>query len=117
MVSNINVASLTGNGMRDWLIQRVSSVILGLYVIFILAYLIMNPDLGYFGWINLFAHHSMRIFSVLFLISLMLHAWVGMWTVATDYLKWFWVKLLFEIGLIIISIVYLIWGIEILWSI
>lgn len=117
MVSKLtNVTSLTGLGLRDWLVQRVTSIILGVYVIFLLGYILISAPLDYFSWQALFAKNWMRVFSVLFLLSLFMHAWVGMWTVITDYVKAAWLRLLIELIVIIVLFVYLIWGISILWS-
>ena len=33
-----NVTSLTGNGLKDWLIQRVTAVYFAIYVLYLLAY-------------------------------------------------------------------------------
>lgn len=118
MVSKlINVTSLTGEGLRDWLVQRVTSVILGGYLIFLLGYLLTTgSQLDYFSWQALFSNNWMRVFSILFLLSLFMHAWVGIWTVITDYLKAAWLRLLVQVTVILMLIVYLIWGVSILWS-
>jgi succinate dehydrogenase / fumarate reductase membrane anchor subunit len=117
MVSKLtNVTSLTGNGLRDWLIQRVTSVILGVYILFLIGFFIKHPHIDYFVWQNLFANTSMRIFTIFALLSLSLHAWVGMWTVVTDYLKWTWLRFIFQMAVILALIAYVVWGINILWS-
>jgi succinate dehydrogenase / fumarate reductase membrane anchor subunit len=112
-----NVMSLTGNGLRDWIMQRISAVILGLYTLFLLSYILSHSNLQFADWQRLFTYPSMRVFSILALISLLLHAWVGMWTVVTDYIKFAWLSLIVQSAIIIILFIYLIWGIQILWSI
>lgn len=111
-----NVTSLSGNGLRDWLIQRITSVILGFYIIFLVGFLLFHPSLDYLNWQGLFLNPFMRIFTILALISLLLHAWIGMWTIATDYLKVTSVRLLFQIAVILVLLGYFIWGIEILFK-
>ena len=44
-----------------------------------------EPGLGT-QWHALFSANWMRIFSLLALVALSVHAWVGMWTISTDYL-------------------------------
>ncbi len=85
MVSNIT--SLTGNGLKDWLIQRATAVYFALYSLFILGYLLAYPQLTYPQWSSLFQNTGFRIATIIALISLSLHSWVGIWTVTTDYLK------------------------------
>ena len=81
-----NITSLGRSGLSDWLMQRVSAVVLALYTVFMVAYLLFNPDLDYYAWTALFDQTWMRIFSLLAFISLAAHAWIGLWTVTTDYL-------------------------------
>src|SRR5947209_2075405 len=108
-----NVTSLTGEGLRDWLVQRVTSVIMGIYILFLFGFFLCYPHLDFYTWQSLFASTVMRVFSVLFLISLILHAWVGVWTIFTDYLKWVGLRLLLQVLVIIALFAYLIWGIDI----
>jgi len=117
MVKLTNVTSLTGNGLRDWLIQRVTSIVMVVYIIFLLGFLIANPGLQFFTWQALFKSSAFRIFSVLFLLSLMWHAWIGMWTITTDYLKPLCIRLPVQIIIILALMTYVIWGVSILWSI
>jgi succinate dehydrogenase / fumarate reductase, membrane anchor subunit len=112
-----NITSLTRNGLRDWVVQRVSSIILALYVLFLLGFILFNPSLDYFTWQQLFANGWMRIFSLLTLLSLMAHAWVGMWTIVTDYIKPPVLRLLVQVIIVLALIIYFIWGVEILWGI
>ena len=111
------IFNLTRGGLKDWITQRVTAVILAAYSIFIFLFIVTNPHLHYLTWVGLFQFGWMRIFSLLTLISLILHAWIGIWTVITDYLKPIWLRLGSQIIVIILLIGWLIWGIEILWGI
>ena len=44
------VTSLGRNGLYDWLIQRVSAVIIGVYLIGMLGYLMAAGELDYGSW-------------------------------------------------------------------
>lgn len=116
MLSNINVTSLTRNGLRDWLIQRVSAVIIAAYTIFMLVYLFMHPNLQYGQWQILFSQTWVRVFSLFTLLSILGHAWVGLWTISTDYLKNTAVRLGFQLIIISVLFICVIWGISILWG-
>ncbi len=117
MVKNLtNVTSFSGNGLRDWLIQRVTSVILAAYIIFLLAFILCHPSLDYTTWQGLFTHLSMRLFSSLFLLSLFWHAWIGLWTIVTDYIKWTSLRLISQLFIIIVLFLYFIWGLVIFWG-
>lgn len=118
-----NVTSFGRSGLYDWVVQRVSAVILLLYVLFMLYVFTSTPDMAYSDWRALFSRLPVRIFSLIALLSLCAHAWIGMWTIATDYLtpkmlgssanK---IRFLFELACLIILFVYFVWCIQILWS-
>jgi succinate dehydrogenase / fumarate reductase membrane anchor subunit len=111
------VLSLTRSGLRDWILQRVSAVILGIYCVFLLGYFVLHPALAYVDWVSLFYNPWMRIFNVLALLSLSAHAWVGIWTVLTDYVKPLFWRLLLQLLLILGIAVMLFVGIQIIWGI
>ena len=112
-----NVTSFTGNGLRDWLIQRVTAVILGAFSIFLLVFFMLHHPMDYSTWRNLFSQQWMKIFTLLTIGSLGMHAWVGIWTVLTDYIKPACLRLLLEVLVILALIVYVIWGFNIFWSV
>jgi succinate dehydrogenase / fumarate reductase, membrane anchor subunit len=118
-----SVTSFGRSGLYDWLIQRVGGVIMAAYVIFIVSYLALNPDLTYEQWQTLFGQLWVRIFSFATLLSFIAHAWIGLWVVLTDYLtvrlmgdKATVLRILAQVVLGGVSISYLIWGIEIIWG-
>ena len=113
----LNVTSLSGNGLRDWLVQRLTSVMLAVYIIFIVGFLMLHSPLQYDDWKGLFTHNVMKIFSVLFLLSLCLHAWIGIWTVITDYIKCSCLRLTLYAVVLLALLITFVWGIAILWSV
>lgn len=124
MVRRVNGATNLGrNGLHDWVIQRFSAVVLAAYTLVLLGWLIMTPEVNFSAWSALFGATWMRVFSLLALVSLCAHAWIGMWTIATDYLTSMTfggaattVRLLFQAACVILIFVYLVWGVQILWG-
>ena len=112
-----SVTNYGRNGVHDWIIQRVSAVVLALYTLFLLGYVIATPDLQFAQWQGLFACTGMKVFSLAALISICAHAWIGMWTISTDYLKAAGVRFVFQAVCAAALFVYLVWGIDILWSV
>ncbi|EHJ93186.1 Succinate dehydrogenase hydrophobic membrane anchor subunit [Vreelandella boliviensis LC1] len=96
--------------------QRFSAVILALYTVFIVAFLLFNPNLDYYAWSGLFSQTWMRIFSLLAFVAIAAHAWIGLWTVTTDYLKSTRLRVGAQAVIILGIFVYLVWGIQILWG-
>lgn len=117
------VTSLTRSGVSDWLVQRVSAIVLTAYTLFLVGYLVINPELTHEQWAGLFGQLWMRIFSLLALVSFISHAWIGLWAVITDYMtdrllgsKGTISRLIVQAILAVVAVTYLVWGIEILWG-
>jgi len=124
MVMVTTVTSFGRSGLYDWLIQRVTAAVLTVYTVFLVAYILLHPDLTYDQWRLLFSQFWMRVFSLLALISIAAHAWIGLWSVLTDYIttrllgRWanvlrIGVQMLFGF----VTVAYVVWGIEILWGV
>ncbi len=119
-----NVTSFGRSGLYDWLVQRITAVVLAVYLVTLLGYLILTPDLDYQQWQGLFSATWMRIASLMALMALCAHAWIGMWTISTDYLtsdmlggKATVIRFLFQAACVVLMFIYLVWGIQILWGI
>jgi succinate dehydrogenase / fumarate reductase membrane anchor subunit len=119
-----SVTSFGRSGLYDWLIQRVGGVVMAAYTVFIVGYLICNPNLSYEQWQSLFGQLWVRVFSLATLLSFISHAWIGLWAVLTDYLttrllgsKATFLRVLAQLVLGGVSLTYLVWGVQVIWSI
>ena len=106
--------SLTGNGLRDWLLQRFSAVILGIYFLVLFEFFFMHPHLKFDMFRSYFAMTWMQILTLLALLSLFFHAWVGVWTVITDYIKPVALRFTIQALVILTLLIYLCWGVDII---
>lgn len=111
-----NVTSLTGNGLKDWLIQRVTAVYFAFYSFFIIGFLLLHPELGFAQWHALFSNTLVRIASLIALFALSLHAWIGIWTVTTDYMKCTALRLSVQMLVVLWLLSQFTWGLMILWG-
>jgi len=103
-------------GLRDWLIQRVTAVLMAVYCVSIFAYLLMQPHLDYDVWTGLFSSQTVRTFTLLFMLSLFYHAWVGIRDIVMDYVKSAAVRFVIHVLVILALLLYAIWSVEILWG-
>ncbi|CUB02338.1 succinate dehydrogenase, hydrophobic membrane anchor protein [Marinomonas fungiae] len=110
------ITSFGRSGLYDWMMQRVSALVLAVYSIFIIGYLLLNPDLTYEQWSGLFETTSMRIFSLLALLSVGIHSWIGLWSVSTDYIKATGVRFFFQSLCGLVMFIYVVWGVQVLWG-
>ncbi|MEZ5529053.1 MAG: succinate dehydrogenase, hydrophobic membrane anchor protein [Porticoccaceae bacterium] len=119
-----NVTSFGRSGLSDWLLQRITAVVMAAYAIFITFYLLFTPNLEYSQWVALHSHFCMKIFNVLTVLSIAIHAWIGLWAVLTDYVtvrllgpKATPLRIFLQLGMIAVTLVYVIWALEIVWGI
>ncbi len=111
-----SITSFGRSGLYDWMIQRATGVILALYALFILSYLLFNPGLEFGQWRALFDLTWVRIFTLLALLSIGAHTWIGMWCISTDYIKPTGLRFLFQVVCGAAMFTYLVWGVQVLWG-
>ena len=80
-------------------------------------FLVLHPGLQFNAWHAVFTCPYMRVLSVLALMSLLIHAYIGMWTVLTDYVKPVALRVTLEVLVYLSLVAYLIWGIAIVWGV
>ncbi|RDI42727.1 succinate dehydrogenase, hydrophobic membrane anchor protein [Aquicella lusitana] len=112
-----SVLGVNHQGLRDWAIQRASAILMAIYSIGLVAYLLCNPGLSFAEWHTLFSHTWMKVATILFLVSILFHAWVGMWTIFTDYVHSFPLRTILHALVLLLLAACFIWGILILWSV
>jgi succinate dehydrogenase / fumarate reductase membrane anchor subunit len=104
-------------GVRDWVAQRITAIILTLYTLYLVVRVLAMPELSYASWYQLFAGPFTKVVTLLALISLVYHTWVGVRDVYMDYIKPTWLRLTLEIATIVLLLGYACWAVLILWRI
>ncbi|MEW5770823.1 MAG: succinate dehydrogenase, hydrophobic membrane anchor protein [Pseudomonadota bacterium] len=104
-------------GLKDWLVQRVTAVVMALYSLVLAVFLLVNPAADFAAWQGLFHGQAMRLATLLFLFSLFLHAWVGMRDIFMDYVHPTLVRLTLHVLVILALVAYAAWAAQILWSV
>jgi succinate dehydrogenase / fumarate reductase, membrane anchor subunit len=112
-----SVLGVNHRGFSDWVMQRITAIYTGIYSIGLILYCLFHPHFSYGEWHGLFAATPMKVASILFLMGLVFHAWIGMWTVMTDYIKPFVLSCIMHLFVFLFLAACLIWGILILWSV
>lgn len=94
-------------GQRAWMLQRVTAVVLLLFVALCAAYLLVRPPLTFDGWRAIATSTHGAVLIVVFFTALALHAWVGIRDVVLDYVHPLTVRLplLALIGVILLAVV------------
>jgi succinate dehydrogenase / fumarate reductase, membrane anchor subunit len=97
-------------GMRAWLSQRLSALVMAIYSVFAVArFFIVQPG-NYEAWVAFFQPFWWRLATLLFWISLTLHAWLGIRDVFKDYVPNPIVRDVLDKLLVVSLWVYLIWA-------
>jgi succinate dehydrogenase / fumarate reductase membrane anchor subunit len=83
----VGAVSRHTHGLRTWLLQRVSAVYLGIFLLYVLVHCLLNGAHSYDQWQAWLTSPLMNIASAGFIIALVPHAWVGVRDVILDYIK------------------------------
>ena len=59
------ITSFTNSGLKDWFLQRVTAIIIMLYLVFIIIVFISDNSSSYHMWINVFQKFWVKIFTIL----------------------------------------------------
>ena len=104
-------------GLRDWLVQRITALVLIAFVVLVLAAVAMAGRLDYDAWAGIFAPVPMKLATVMAVVALCYHAWIGVRDIWMDYVKPAGIRLALHVGTILWLLYCLIWSIQILWSV
>jgi succinate dehydrogenase / fumarate reductase membrane anchor subunit len=102
-------------GLRDWLAQRVTALVMAIYAVVLVSALLFAPVVDAAYWHALMAGGFMRFLTFLFVISLAYHAWVGVRDIWMDYVQPVGVRLTLHVLTLLALIGCAGWAIQIIW--
>ena len=103
-------------GLRDWLAQRVTGVLMALFTIIVLGQVMLSSGpVGYDKWAGIFSSQWMKALTFSVIIALLYHVWIGMRDIWMDYVKPVSVRLLLQIGTIVWLLACAGWALQVLW--
>jgi succinate dehydrogenase / fumarate reductase, membrane anchor subunit len=102
-------------GLRDWLVQRITAVLMTLFTLVLLVQVLMPGPMGYDKWAGIFSAQWMKLLTYVVIVSLIWHAWVGMRDIWMDYVQPLGLRLVLQV----VTLVWLIgcagWALQVLW--
>ena len=102
-------------GLRGWMAQRVTAVLMALFTIVLLAQVIFGGPLGYDSWAGIFSSQWMKTLTFVVILAMLYHVWVGVREIFMDYIK----PVSIRLSLYVFAIVWLVgcagWAIQVLW--
>ncbi len=103
-------------GLRDWLAQRVTAIVMTIYTLLFVVLVAGMPQFDHAHWKALWTAPLMRYATLLFVVCLAIHAWVGVRNIFMDYIKPVGLRLTLQAAVILALVVYTAWSIQILWG-
>ncbi len=105
-------------GLRDWLVQRVTAVLMALYVLTLLVQVLLIPSpILYVDWAGIFGRVWMKYFTFVIVLALAWHAWVGVRDIWMDYVKPVSLRLVLHVGTLVWLVACTGWAVQVLWRI
>lgn len=104
-------------GLGNWLAQRVTAIVMTLYTFVLLGVLLAQPEINYETWAGVFSSVWIKVLTVLALVSLAYHTWIGMRSIFMDYIKPTGVRFTLHVATLIALLGYTIWAVIILWRV
>ncbi|HCX82507.1 MAG: succinate dehydrogenase, hydrophobic membrane anchor protein [Curvibacter sp. RIFCSPHIGHO2_12_FULL_63_18] len=103
-------------GLRDWLAQRVTAVLMALFTLLVLVQVLFTAGpIGYDTWAGIFSSQWMKVLTFSVILAMLYHVWVGIRDIWMDYIK----PVSIRLSLQVFSIVWLVgcagWAIQVLW--
>jgi succinate dehydrogenase / fumarate reductase membrane anchor subunit len=104
-------------GLKDWLLQRLTAVLMAAYTLLLLGNELWNGGFDYTLWRSLYGNGAFELATFLFMVALLYHAWIGVRDIYMDYVKPVGVRLTLQCISVAVLIAYLGWTIQILWGV
>ena len=104
-------------GLRDWLVQRATAVLMALFTVVIVVECLMPGEMSYDKWSGIFAHQWMKVLTFVMIGSILWHAWVGVRDVLMDYVKQLATRLVLQVAAIVWLVGCAGWALQVLWRI
>lgn len=79
--------SRQAHGLRAWLLQRITALYMLLFLAYLLQYFFTYPVQDFAAWQGWIADPLVNLTTGLFILSILIHAWVGIRDVIMDYVQ------------------------------
>ncbi len=105
-------------GLRDWLAQRVTAIVMATYTVILLVLFLSAGSFSYEAWAGIFARQWFKLATFTVIVALLYHAWVGMRDIWMDYVTHSVIlRLFFQVATILWLIACAGYAAQILWRV
>jgi succinate dehydrogenase / fumarate reductase membrane anchor subunit len=96
-------------GMRQWLTQRLTAVVMAVYTIFTIVLMSIKHPVNYQEWLAVVSPWWWRLATFFFFSCLCMHAWLGVRDVFKDYVFNQTLRAYMQMIVDILLIAYVVW--------
>ena len=96
-------------GLRTWLLQRLSAVYMLIYIIVAFGWVCSHKPIDYQSWQALFANPLVNILSQLFIYLSLAHAWIGVRDIFIDYVHHTPTRFVLLVGTSLLQVILAAW--------
>lgn len=100
-------------GMRFWLMQRIAAVVMAVYFPLAMLYFLIAMPVDYDAWLQFNQPIWWRVVSVINILSICLHAWIGVRDVLRDYVPSLRLRDVLQALIEVSLVAYVVWAISI----
>ena len=104
-------------GLKEWIIQRVTAIVMVVFTVALLVDYCFTGSATYEGWSALFSNQLMKLLTLLTLLSLFYHAWIGVRDIWMDYIKPVGVRLTLQVLTVLYLVACAAYAVQILWKV
>ncbi|WP_286272521.1 succinate dehydrogenase, hydrophobic membrane anchor protein [Thalassotalea hakodatensis] len=112
-----NAATVGRSGVHDFILLRASAVLLAAYTLYLLGFFVITPEVTFDIWQGFFNNLCTKVFTVLALFALLVHAWIGVWQVLSDYVKPAFLRGVLQFLFAVLLLAYLVAGFLTVWGV
>ena len=104
-------------GVGNFLLQRLTALVLVVFFAILAVRLLTAGTLDYVGWASIFVPMWMKVLTLVALLALLYHAWIGVKDIWMDYVKPVWVRLTLQTLTALWLLACAVWSVQILWRV
>jgi succinate dehydrogenase / fumarate reductase membrane anchor subunit len=104
-------------GVGNFLLQRLTALILVVFFGILGVRLLLAGTIDYVAWATIFVPLWMKVLTLVALLALLYHAWVGVKDIWMDYVKPMWVRLALQTLTALWLLACAVWSVQILWRV
>jgi succinate dehydrogenase / fumarate reductase membrane anchor subunit len=104
-------------GVGSFLLQRLTALILVAFFAVLGVRLLLAGSLDYVAWASIFVPVWMKVLTLVALLALLYHAWIGVKDIWMDYVKPVWMRLTLQTLTALWLLACAVWSVQILWRV